>query len=304
MIPLSSITERLDEYFSIRELGPDPAFVRYIPLVYEPAGFDWHKEFEEQFNTYFNGLMIRGAELAGRVFLAVFPTDDVLERFISEADPGDLLFMHHPLFMECGDPHGEWGRGFLPIREEYIRRIKEKRLSVYTCHNPMDVHPVSGTSRAIAEALGVHVTDDFAQSDWGPLGLIGEIEPAGTADLIEHLKEIFDIPYVDFEGKTHDDIRKVAIVAGVGDKEPWMKEAELKGAQAYITGEVHCHIDNDYGRSKYDLIMKYVRLTSMSLIGVSHSASEFLVMKTKMHSWFEREFSIQPVLLPQKKWWW
>lgn len=25
-----------------------------------------------------------------------------------------------------------------------------------------------------------------------------------------------------------------------------MKEAEEKGAEAYITGEIHCHIDNDY----------------------------------------------------------
>ena len=42
-----------------------------------------------------------------------------------------------------------------------------------------------------------------------------------------------------------------------------MKEAEEKGAEAYITGEIHCHIDNDYGRHKYSLIMDYVKETNM-----------------------------------------
>ena len=47
--------------------------------------------------------MMHGSENVNKVFLAVFPTDDVLETFISQSTPGDLLFMHHPLVMECGD---------------------------------------------------------------------------------------------------------------------------------------------------------------------------------------------------------
>ena len=46
--------------------------------------------------------MMHGSENVNKVFLAVFPTDDVLETFISQSTPGDLLFMHHPLVMECG----------------------------------------------------------------------------------------------------------------------------------------------------------------------------------------------------------
>ena len=53
--------------------------------------------------------MMHGSENVNKVFLAVFPTDDVLETFISQSTPGDLLFMHHPLVMECGDPLGRSG---------------------------------------------------------------------------------------------------------------------------------------------------------------------------------------------------
>ena len=79
-----------------------------------------------------------------------------------------------------------------------------------------------------------------------------------------------------------------------------MKEAEEKGAEAYITGEIHCHIDNDYGRHKYSLIMDYVKETNMSLIGVSHSASEYLVKETLMHDWFKENFDVDVILLPQE----
>jgi putative NIF3 family GTP cyclohydrolase 1 type 2 len=75
-------------------------------MVYDPIQYAWRENFEQEFNQLFNGLMIKGNEEVGRVFLAVFPTDDVLTRFICEGKPGDLLFMHHPLVMECGDPRG------------------------------------------------------------------------------------------------------------------------------------------------------------------------------------------------------
>jgi len=41
----------------------------------------------------------------------------------------------------------------------------------------------------------------------------------------------------------------------------------------------------------------------MSLIGVSHAASEFLVMKTQMSRWFAEHFSVKVALLPQQVWW-
>ncbi|EEM09237.1 hypothetical protein bmyco0003_41130 [Bacillus pseudomycoides] len=49
--------------------------------------------------------------------------------------------------------------------------------------------------------------------------------------------------------------------------------------------------------------MDYVKETNMSLIGVSHSASEYLVKKTLMRDWFIENFDVDVVLLPQKKWW-
>jgi hypothetical protein len=50
-------------------------------------------------------------------------------------------------------------------------------------------------------------------------------------------------------------------------------------------------------------MVDYASKTSMSLLGVSHSASEYLVKKTLLKDWFEQNFNIKTVLLPQEKWW-
>jgi putative NIF3 family GTP cyclohydrolase 1 type 2 len=152
--------------------------------------------------------------------------------------------------MECGDPRGEWGRGFFLIPKNYMRLIREKGLSVYTCHVPMDYHKEMGTSIAIANALGINVQERFIGDDKGEIGVIGDIPPISTKQLKETLEDLFDIPYCDFEGKEINEITRVVIVAGCGDKVKWMKMAEEKDVQAYISGEIHCHIDNDYGRSR------------------------------------------------------
>jgi putative NIF3 family GTP cyclohydrolase 1 type 2 len=305
MLQLENIVSELNKEFDIELFGADSAFSRFLPSVYEQMKFDWKAVFEEEFTRLFNGLMIRGASEVKQIHMAVFPTDHVLERFLATSQKGDLLFMHHPLLMECGDPRGRWGKGFVPIKETYIEQMKQKDLSVYSCHVPMDYHRDLGTSAAIAKQLQMEVVDGFLPSDHNQndLILIGHIEKTSTSQLMSKLETIFDIPYVDFEGKKLDNIEKVAIVAGCGDKVAWMKEAESKGVQAYITGEVHCHIDNDYGRGKYDQMKEYAATASMSLIGVSHSASEYLVKKTLMKDWFQQKFGIEPALIPQETWW-
>jgi putative NIF3 family GTP cyclohydrolase 1 type 2 len=303
MVTLQKIDHALDELFRYREIGTDPAFSRFIPMVYDPISYPWEKEFEPEFNQLFNGLMLKGSEKVGRVFLAVFPTDEVLARFIAESEPGDLLFMHHPIVMECGDPRGEWGKGFVPIQPHFIRQMKAKKLSVFTLHVPLDYSRTISTSDAVAEAFGAKVVSEIFKEEKGACGVLCEIPPISTAELIEKSKEIFNIPYADVEGPEHSTITKIAIVAGCGDKTYVMKEAEELGAEAYLTGEIHCHIDNDYGRKKYEEMKAYSKNTTMSLIGVSHAASEYLVHATQLKNWFEGQIEIPVTMLQQSKWW-
>ncbi|PLT28855.1 Nif3-like dinuclear metal center hexameric protein [Peribacillus deserti] len=305
VVRLEELVVIMDQEFALENFGKDPAFSRFLPDAYDSVLFDWKSQFEFPFTQRFNGLLIKGSPFVHRIFLAVFPTDHVLEHFIEKSSEGDLLFMHHPLLMECGDPRGRWGKGFVPIKENWIRGIKDKKLSVYTCHVPLDYHSSLGTSAAIARILNAEIVDGLVpiHVNKTPLILICHIDPTDTNSLIHSLKQIFEIPYVDFDGQKHPDIQKIAIVAGCGDKVHWMEAAEKKGVHAYITGEIHCHIDNAYGREKFSAMKEFASTTSMSLIGVSHSASEYLVKKTLIKEWLEHTIGIETVLIPQEKWW-
>ena len=60
-VPLTRIEELLDDTFAIKSFGVDPAFSRFIPMVYDPIEVDWRRIFELEFTERFNGTMIRGA---------------------------------------------------------------------------------------------------------------------------------------------------------------------------------------------------------------------------------------------------
>jgi putative NIF3 family GTP cyclohydrolase 1 type 2 len=298
-----ALVAALDAELRVRALGPDPSMSRFVPMVYDPIGVDWRARFTPAFCEYFNGLMLAGAERMGTVFCSVFPTPEVLAAFLAQGEPGDLLFLHHPIDMESGDPRGAWGRGFLPIDPGTLDALHAAGLSVYSCHIPLDTHRTFGTTAAMVAALDGTVTGVFATYGDDSVGMICDVIPTDTASLIARLKTIYRIPYIDFEGREPARISRIAVVAGGGDRVAWYRDAEAAGAQAYVTGEIHFRIDNDYGRQRFAEVIDYARETPLALLGVSHAASEYLVMETHIAPWLRSTFGLRAVPLPLSRWW-
>ncbi len=301
-IPISKVMDTLDSFFKVNELEKDPAMSRFVPMVYKQSR-QWKKIFEPDFLKRFNGLMIRGADEIKTVFTASIPHVEILQKFISQSQEGDLLFLHHPIPLECGDPEGNLGRGFLPINSILLQNVVEKHLSIYSCHAPLDYNKKISTNRAIAEALKAKIESEFLPYGNGYAGLIVTINPVSTDDLIVRLKKIFGILYIDFAGENVDRITKIGIVAGGGDEVEYSQTARKRGTQAYITGEIFSHYDSDWGKQNTAKLKKYAKTVDISLIGVSHAASEFLVMKTQIPEFLKENFGIFVIPLAQKKWW-
>ncbi len=303
MESLADVTTQLDTFFGIPQSGGDPAFARFLPDVYEAQGRPWRTWVEPAFATHFNGLMIRGGDAVATVFLAAFPSDVVLRRFLAAAAPGDLLFVHHPIDLESGDPRGAWGKFFLPIPADILAELQLKQLSIYSCHAPLDYHPTLSTSRSIAAALGARITREFFPYGAGHAGVIADVDAISVSELEDSLRQLFDVPYLDVAGPRPSAVRTVAIVAGSGDRVDQMSVAEELGAQAYITGEIHSRIETEYGRTKFADVERFAAGTSMALLGVSHAASEFLVMQRDMRAWFTERYAVETSPLSETHWW-
>ncbi|BDI30023.1 hypothetical protein CCAX7_20740 [Capsulimonas corticalis] len=305
MQKLAHIVSALDDLFKIKQVDSDPAFRQFVPMTYEPLGVDWRGYFEPEFCTRFNGLTIRGHEDVGAVFCGVFPSEIVIDRFIQQARPGDLFFSHHALDMRMGDPRGKSQPEpfIIPIPEAQLQAMRERGLSYYSCHIPMDLNWQIGTTAAIIEIIGATIVDHVYDGEHGPYGAICELAPRSTDTLIAELIAAMDLPYEEFLGAKHNELTRIAIVAGAGTRVELYEEAQSKGAQTYVTGEIRNHIDNEIGRSRDARIMEYAKTTPMSLIGTSHAASEYLVMKTQMKAWFENVMHSDVRLLPENHWW-
>ncbi|HXT16196.1 MAG TPA: Nif3-like dinuclear metal center hexameric protein [Gemmatimonadaceae bacterium] len=303
MTALTQIVHALDEFFDVPNSGADPAFSRFLPAVYGAAPRPWTSWVESAFATHFNGLMLRGDETVRTVFLAAFPSEHVLDALLDRAESGDLLFVHHPIDLKSGDPRGTWGNFFQPIADETLAALQAKRVSIYSCHAPLDYHPTLNTSGSIARALGATVTGHFFPYGSGHAGVIASMPSTPVELLQERLRHLFGVPYLDAAGARTADIERLAIVAGSGDRVDEMQNAERLGAQAYVTGEIHSRIDTEYGRRKFAAVEGFAESTRMALFGVSHAASEFLVMDREIQPWFTERFDVATVPLREEHWW-
>jgi putative NIF3 family GTP cyclohydrolase 1 type 2 len=300
---LTDVARFLTELFDVERQPPDLAFSRFVPMVYDPIDFLWRDQFAPEFVDRFNGLMIQGDERVGKIWCIAFPSAEALDQIVARAEPGDLLFSHHPIDMRCGDPRGALGEGFIPIAPERIAALKARRLSFYSCHVPLDIHPTLSTSDAIVRAIGGGVVEPFFPYGDGFAGRLCTILPCTLSDLIERCQSALTLPYVDLQGKTERDrIARVAVIAGGAGSVDFYQAADALGADCLIAGEVTSKIDNDYGRSRQAEIASYVPTTELTAIGLSHAGSEFLVMR-ELAPLFARELCIAAEAVPEAHLW-
>jgi putative NIF3 family GTP cyclohydrolase 1 type 2 len=303
MAQLQTLVDDLDRLFDLAGAPPDIAMSRYVPRVYAEAGVDWRRWATPGFAEKFNGLMIRGRPHVGQVFAACFPSEEVLDQWLALARPGDLLVTHHPIDVRNGHPDGRWAQGFVPIGSHHLAAITGRKLSLYAMHAPMDTSLEVGTAAAIVEALGGTVEDGFWPYGKGFAGLLCRVPPLSSAELVAAAGRIFKVDPVEVAGPQRPVIERIAVVGGIADKVDEMAAAEQSGAQAWLTGEIHVRIEGEYGRRKYADVRAFAARTTMTLVGVSHAASEQLVLRTQLSRWFAGRHGLQPHLLDEPQWW-
>jgi putative NIF3 family GTP cyclohydrolase 1 type 2 len=278
---LQQVCDSLDARFRLPEWPPDPAMSRWVPRVYQGSGFEYTKIFEESFLKQFNGLMLRSSETVSSVFCAAFPSPDVLQRVLDSGVSNSLLFLHHPVDMEAG------GAGFLPIPADVIMDLLKKGISIYSCHAPLDCADDVGTNAAIVEALALRIESGFSPYGIGLAGRICTTGPQSLPNFLEMVRRVFRTPKLEIGGHLHAIIERVAVVAGGGDDMEAMKDADSRGCHVYLSGEWYprARPSDPNMRAKLqkqaEAFMEFSERTNMTLIAVSHTASEHLVMSTQ-----------------------
>ncbi|WP_294744738.1 Nif3-like dinuclear metal center hexameric protein [uncultured Prevotella sp.] len=168
---------------------------------------------------------------------------DVTEKVIDEAIAKgcNLVVSHHPLLF----------RGLKQVSDandvqRTVRKAIKADICVISMHTNMD-NAKGGVNFKIAERLGAKChtegkghTDFTDNTDVKVPMVVAELPEAMEARaFIELVKERFGVKCAHCNELLQRPIRKVAICGGAGDF--MLDEAIAKGADAFITGEMHYH---------------------------------------------------------------
>lgn len=172
-----------------------------------------------------NGLQLANAGRVDRIVAAVDASLPVIEA-AAAGGPG-LLIVHHGMFWQ----------GAQPVTGAFYKKLRtamEAELAVYSCHLPLDVHPMWGNNILLANAVGLGEPQPFFEQKGVPMGIRGSW--SGTIDsLANALRSSLGGGHVHICPGGPDMIQSVAVITGGAGGE--VAKVAATGVDAFITGE-------------------------------------------------------------------
>jgi putative NIF3 family GTP cyclohydrolase 1 type 2 len=280
----------LDDFLHL-DRYPSDDFSEIVPFSKE-AGIAIEEFATPQFLERFNGLAFDNADEIACVFTLVFPSAEVLAEVQKRAKGRPaLIFTHHPMDFETS------GRGLLPIREPWLRRLKAQRISLYAAHAPLDCHETISTSRSLARVVKVPAARTFATYMGGHAGVFGSIDPLPLEDFVERVRVNCGIENVTLKRHT-DTVERVAVVAGGAAFPGLMEEAVAAGCDTYLTGDFQVRHGGPWAEEHRPQFDSFLEEVPLNLIGGSHYATEALVLQHEMLGWFNSQ-GLEAEFVPQ-----
>ena len=170
-----------------------------------------------------NGLQVQNTGEIKKIGLAVDLCQATIDLAIEKNC--QMLFVHHGIF---------WG-GLQPLRGPFYEKISSMisaNLGLYAAHIPLDLHPVLGNNRALADLIGMEHLEPFGEYGGIKIGLKGTVHKKSAEELAHELQEkLGSSVKVIGEGE----IETVGLVTG--GAADIVQQASCEGLDAYITGE-------------------------------------------------------------------
>jgi len=175
-----------------------------------------------------NGLQVQNVGAIKKVGLAVDLCMATIEMAI--AAKCNMMFVHHGML---------WG-GVQPVRGKFYDKLSammQANLGLYSAHLPLDMHPVLGNNKALADLVGLSHLEPFGEYEGQKIGFKGQIEATSAKALGDDLRNQMGSPArVIGSGE----VRTLGLVSG--GAADILRQAVEEGLDAYLTGEgAHQH---------------------------------------------------------------
>jgi putative NIF3 family GTP cyclohydrolase 1 type 2 len=216
----------------------------------------------DNFKNRSMGLVCDFTENINNVYTAVFPSEKVLHKIISNSENA-MLFLHHPAIWDIKKPSVFYNMDTL-----LLEMLKEKHISIYCLHTPLDNFSEYSTSKALADALDIETIKPFVDYYGGLCGVIGKTKFKTVNELKNKYSETVGHEtklYQYGDNKILEGI--VAVCAGGGNDTFVVEELIKNNIKTLITGVT---LKNNYSVATHDLEEK----NQINIIGGTHYSSE------------------------------
>lgn len=232
---------------------------------------DWTKEVESsrefitvEFRKRSMGLVCDFAREINKVYTAVFPSYDVMKKIVDVGETGCMLFVHHPAVWDIRLAPNV----YIPMSLELLKIFKERRISIYNLHVPLDNYGDYSTSYSLAKGIGIEVQKPFNPYNGGMAGVIGATSSKSVQDLTKAYEKA-----VGHKVKAYiygdDKIKggKVAVIAGGGNDAEALGQILEEGINTFVTGVTAL---NPYSKHAHD----FAKANKINILGGTHYSSE------------------------------
>jgi putative NIF3 family GTP cyclohydrolase 1 type 2 len=262
-VKLAELVAELDAYFRVPDVRDDdwsPGMAHAYPEPY------WREYVVPEWEGRWNGLSLRGAEDVERAVTCVFPSD----RIVESLEPATFLFTEHPLDF-ADEP------GFLPLSLESFETMRERGISLYNAHAPLDMHPEVSPSRLCAVGVGLEALEEYfpiCEGIPGGAAIIGEsrLSVDGLADALRsYLGPEITVRVLT---RPRTEAGRVAMVAGGGATVEILEASLERGCQTYVTGNAATNCRLDFVQDQVRAFRERADAAGMTLIDAMHYGME------------------------------
>jgi putative NIF3 family GTP cyclohydrolase 1 type 2 len=187
----------------------------------------------ENFRARYMGLVVDHAQTIEHVFSAVFPSDPVLSKILDSGRSNALLFVHHPSTWDIRPAP----KCFTNMNRSLLSRLRDRNVSIYNLHVPLDKNGPFSTSMTLARALSISPTGEFAEYFGVNVGILGKTQHLtcqsfadDAASVLGHRVQLYNYG----DPSIHDG--RVGLIGGGGFDVPYVKQLSRMGINTLLTG--------------------------------------------------------------------
>lgn len=229
---------------------------------------DWsHMDFNDyisdNFKKRYMGLLLDNSKEINSVYTAVFPSDRIINKILENKKEDILLITHHPMVWDIRKTPV-----FQDINKKMLNKLKERKISIYTIHVPLDKNGEYSTTTNLAKALDITIEGEFYEYFGVKVGVYGKTDLNKPEQLAGRLKSVVGHKTKLWKyGSDEIQDQKVALIAGGGNEIDIIQEIIDLGINTYVTGITAI---NEYSQKTHE----FEKEKGINLIGGTHYSTE------------------------------